>query len=121
MNYNDRDDTDMNANLQNGDVSSGISLLNSHTLTQCNKSINLNDMNMSVENGDVYGVNSSTGSESKNHNCIYYTNKSDKMSPNRSELEIMDYRMVLALMLYCLHLHLINIPICNTTINIVNF
>ena len=36
MNYKYRNDTDMNANLQNGDVSSGIGLLNSHTLPQYN-------------------------------------------------------------------------------------
>ena len=36
MNYNDRNDTDMNDNLQNGDVSSGIGLLNSHTHPQDN-------------------------------------------------------------------------------------
>ena len=29
MNYNDRDDTEMNANLKNGDVSSGIGLIKS--------------------------------------------------------------------------------------------
>ena len=32
MNYNDRDDADMNDNLYNGDVSSIIGLLNRNTL-----------------------------------------------------------------------------------------
>ena len=32
MNENDRNDTDTNATLQNGDVSSAICLLNSHNL-----------------------------------------------------------------------------------------
>ena len=34
MNYNDTNDTDINYTLQNGDVSSGIGLLNIHTLSQ---------------------------------------------------------------------------------------
>ena len=42
MNYNDRGDTDINANLQNVHVSSGIGLLNNHTLPQHNESSNLN-------------------------------------------------------------------------------
>ena len=81
MNYNDSKDTYMNDNLQNGDVSSGISYLNSHTLHQYNKSSNLNEMNMSVENSDVNVdyryMNSSTGSESKNHNSIDCKKKRD--------------------------------------------
>ena len=32
ISYNDRDDIDMNADLHNVDVSSGISLINIHTL-----------------------------------------------------------------------------------------
>ena len=84
MNYNDRNDTDVNSNLHHGDISSGIGLLDSHTLSQDNESINLNDMNMSVENGDVNGdhfyINSSTRYESNNHNSIGYTNKRDSIS-----------------------------------------
>ena len=38
----------MNANLQNGDVGSGIFLLNNHKLPQYNESSNLNEMNMGV-------------------------------------------------------------------------
>ena len=53
MKDNYRINTDMNETLQNGDVSSGIVLLNGHTLPQANKSIKLDDMNMSVYNGDV--------------------------------------------------------------------
>ena len=67
LHYNDMDDMDMNANLNNGDVSSGIGLPNRHTLLQYNEPSNLNDMNMGVENGDVNGghcyMNSPTGSE----------------------------------------------------------
>ena len=37
MNYNDSDDMDMNANLQNGDVSSRIGLIKSHTIPQHRK------------------------------------------------------------------------------------
>ena len=36
MNYNDRDDMETNANLQNGVVSSGIGLIISHTIYQHN-------------------------------------------------------------------------------------
>ena len=65
--------------LQNGDVSSVIGLLNSHTLPQYNESSQLNDMNMSVDNGDVNGcyfyINSSTGSDINNNSSIDYTNK----------------------------------------------
>ena len=79
INYNDRIDTDMNKTLQNGDVSSVIGLLNSHTLPQYNESSQLNDMNMSVDNGDVNGcyfyINSSTGSDINNNSSIDYTNK----------------------------------------------
>ena len=55
MNYIDRDYTDINANLHNGDLSRIIGLLNSHTLTQNTEPSNLIDMNMGVENGDVNG------------------------------------------------------------------
>ena len=48
MNYNDRDDMDMNSNLHNGYVSNEIGILNSHTLTQYNLSSILNEMNMGV-------------------------------------------------------------------------
>ena len=82
MNDNDRIDKDMNDNLQNGYVNSVIGLLNSHTLPQDNESINLNDMNMSVENGNYCYMNSSIISESKNHNSIDYTNKRDEILTN---------------------------------------
>ena len=62
----------MNANRQNGDISSGIGLLDTHTITQDNESINFNEMNKNVENGDINGdycyMNISAGSESKNRN-----------------------------------------------------
>ena len=64
MNYNYRDDMDMNANLQNVDGSSGIGLLNNHTLPPHNESSNLDETNIGVENGDVNGghcyINSTT-------------------------------------------------------------
>ena len=56
-------DTDMNDNLQNGYMSSGIGLLNSHTLPQDNESSKLNKNNMSFENGDYFYMNSFTGFE----------------------------------------------------------
>ena len=91
MSYKNRYDTYLNANLQNLDVSSRIGLLNIHTLPQDNESSNLNEINMGVENGDVNGgycyINSSTGSESNNHNSIYSTKIRDKTSPNISEME----------------------------------
>ena len=55
MNYNDRYDMEMNYNLQNGDVSSGIGLTNRHTLPQCNKSIRLNEMNWGSKNSYFSG------------------------------------------------------------------
>ena len=71
----------MNENLYNGDEISGIVLLNIHLLPQANKSSKINEMNMSVDNGDVNGdyfyMNSSTGSVIKNHNSIDCTNKID--------------------------------------------
>ena len=86
MNYNDRNDTYMNANLQNEDVSSGIGLLNSHTIPQYEESSHLNGINTSVENGDVNGdycyIKIPTGYESKNHNSIYYTKKRYEIAPN---------------------------------------
>ena len=67
INDNDRIDSDMNKTLQNGDVSSGIGLLNSHNLPQDKKSSKLNKINMSVENGYINGdycyMNSSTRSD----------------------------------------------------------
>ena len=67
MSYNEKANTSMNANVQNKDVCSRISLLNSHTFSQDKKSINFNEMNMGVENDDINGgycyTNSSTGSE----------------------------------------------------------
>ena len=82
---------DMYDNLQNVDVSSWISLLNSYTLPQYNESSNLNEMNIGVENGDVNSghcyMNSLTGSESRNQNSIYYRKKIDEISPKRSEVE----------------------------------
>ena len=77
----------MNETLQNGDVSSGIGLLNSHTLPKDKKSSKLNEINMTFENGDINGdyfyMNSFNGSDIKNHNYINYTNKRDENSTNR--------------------------------------
>ena len=48
-------------------------------------------MNIGVENGyvngDYFHMNSSIGYELKNHNSIYYTDKIDKISPNRYVME----------------------------------
>ena len=49
MKDNDRLDTDMNEILQNGDVSSEVGCLYSHTLPQGNKSSKLNEMNIIVK------------------------------------------------------------------------
>ena len=98
MSYNDRNDTDMNNNKKKGDASSGIGLLNIQTHPQDNEPSNLNEMNMSVDNGDFNGdycyMNSSTVSESNNHNSIDYTNKRYENSTNMYLMEIMDYWMV---------------------------
>ena len=87
MNDNDRIDTDMNETLHNGYVSSGIGLLNSHTLPQDNESSKLDDMNVSVGNSDINGdyfyMNTSTGYVINNHNSIDYTKKRDEISTNR--------------------------------------
>ena len=87
MDYNYRIDTDMNGTLHNGAVSSGIVLLNFHTLPQDNESSKVNDMNISVDNGDFNGdyfcINSSTGYVINNHNPIDYTKKIDKITTNR--------------------------------------
>ena len=123
MNYNDRDDMDMNDNLKDGDVSSGIGLINSHTIPQCNKYFNLNGMNWGFKNGDVSGghyyMNNHTVPEAKNKKSIDSTKKSDENTPNRSEMEIMGYRMVFTLMLCYVYPHFINITICNTIMNII--
>ena len=86
MNDNDRNDTYMNETLHNGDMGSGIGLLNSHNIPQYKKSSNLNLMHMSVENGDANGdycyMNGSTISESNNHNSVEYTKKRDEIYTN---------------------------------------
>ena len=46
MNYNNMDEMDMDVNLHNGDMSSGIGLSNIHTLIQFNKSSNLDNINI---------------------------------------------------------------------------
>ena len=80
-------DTDINETLHEGDVSSGIGLLNSHTLPQANKSSKANEMNMSVYNGndnvDYCYINISTVSGERNHNSIDYTDKRDEISTNK--------------------------------------
>ena len=77
----------MNYTLHNVDVSSVIGLLNRNNLPQAKKSIKVNEMNMSVENGDVNVgycyINSSTGYFIRNHHSIDYKNKRDEISANR--------------------------------------
>ena len=67
MNYIDSNNMDINVTLQNGDVISGIGLLNRHTPHKDNDSSNFNDMNMGAKrfhvNGGYCYMNSSTGSE----------------------------------------------------------
>ena len=123
MNYNDRDDMEMNDNMQNVDVSSGIGLTNIQTTSQCNRYINLNEMNWDFKNGDVSGgncyMNSHTGSEAKNNKSIDSTKKVMKILTTDLKWKIMDCRMVLKLMSCYLHQKLINIPIYNKIMNII--
>ena len=87
MNDIDRNYTDMNDTLQNGDVIIIIVFLNNHTLSQDIQPRNLNDMDISVDkgcfNGDYFYMNSSTVSVIKNHNSIDYTKKMYEISTNR--------------------------------------
>ena len=80
---------------------------------------------MGVENCDVNGghfyMKSTTGYESNNHNSIDSTKKRDEISPNRSNIKIMDYRMMLALILCYVYPNLINMPIFNTIMNTITF
>ena len=48
MKDNDIIDTYVNDTFQNGDISSGIGLLNSHIIIQANEPSKFNDINMSV-------------------------------------------------------------------------
>ena len=77
----------MNETLKNGCVSTGIGLINSHTLPQDKESSKLNEINTSVDNSDVNFYycfnNSSTGYIINNHNSIYCKNKRNKISTNR--------------------------------------
>ena len=67
-------------------MSSGICLLNINTLPQDDLSIILNEINISVDNGDFNGdccyMNISTESVINNHNPIDYTKKIDNISTN---------------------------------------
>ena len=77
----------MNDYLPNGYVSSGIGLLNIHTIPQDNLSSKLNVNNTSVDNGDFNGdycyTNGSTVSVINNHNLVDYKNKIDAIYTNR--------------------------------------
>ena len=55
MNYNNRDDMDMNDNLLHVDVSRGIGVLKRQNLPQYNESGNMDDIYTGVENGDLNG------------------------------------------------------------------
>ena len=91
MNYNDRIYSEMYANLQNCDVSSGISLTNRHNIYQFNESSNFNDKDWGIKNGDVSGgncyTNSHTFSLRKNHNSVDSSNNRDENSPNLFSME----------------------------------
>ena len=90
INSNDRDDMDMNANLKNEDVISGIGLINIHTTPQFKESSNLNEINMGVINVDVNGghfyMNSPTVSI-KNHISIDSAEKKYDIASNRYQME----------------------------------
>ena len=77
INDNDRNDTYISDTLYNGDVSSWNGLLNIQNISQDNESSNLNEINITVDNVDVNGyycyINSTNGSESKNHSSVDYT------------------------------------------------
>ena len=87
MKNNDRIDRYMNETLHNVYVSSGIALLNIHSLTQANKSSKLDELNRSVENGGVNGdnfyTNGSTGCVINNHNYVDFKNKIAEISTNK--------------------------------------
>ena len=72
-------------------MSSGIGLINSHTISQFNKESDFNYMNWGVENGYVssgnFYMNRHTLSEVDNHNYIYSRNKRDENSPKLSAME----------------------------------
>ena len=82
---------EMNANLQNGAVSSGIGFINRHTLLQCNESSNLNYMNWAFKKCDVsnghYYMNIHTVSEANNHNFGKYIRRIDDNTCNIYEME----------------------------------
>ena len=82
---------DMSANVQNGYMSSRISVINSHTLLQCKKPSNLNYINWGFKNGNVSGghfyMNSHNVYEANNHKSVDSTKKSDENNHNRSEME----------------------------------
>ena len=84
---NDRINSDTNETLQNGDASTGIGLLKRHTLPKDKKSSKANEINMSVDNGDVNGDycyrNSYTGSAIWNQNLFAYKKKRDEISTKK--------------------------------------
>ena len=83
-----RDDIDINVDLNNGDVSRGIGLINSHTLSQFKKSY-FRDIDYDVKNDNISGghclINRHTLFEANNQNSIYSAKKSDGKFPNVSE------------------------------------
>ena len=91
INYNNRGDIKMNDNFQNGDVRSVIGLINSHTLPKSKEFRKFDEMNRGAKNVDVSGghcyMNNHTKYESKEHNYIDFTEKSDESTPNRTETE----------------------------------
>ena len=74
INFNNRDDIEMNDYLKNGDMSCIIGLTSIHTISQINESSYCNDMDWGVENSVVsdgkHFMNSHTLSEENNHNPI---------------------------------------------------
>ena len=50
------DDSEMNGDLNNGDVNCGNGFINNHTIYQCNESSFFNDTNTVFENDDTSSV-----------------------------------------------------------------
>ena len=79
--------TVINDTLKNVDVSSGIGLLNIHTIPHSSESSKVDDINMSVYNDDVNGdyfyINGSTEYVISYHNSVDYKKKRDEITANK--------------------------------------
>ena len=106
-------------------MSSGIGILKNHTTPQYNESNNLNEMNISVDNGDAncdsFYINIFTGSESKNHNYIDYKNKTYEISTNTYLMVNNGLPDGVGIDVMLPEYSLTNIPTLNTIMNITKF